>query len=204
MWPLRRYLRVFRWTIVLTLVGMHLVMKAPVWALISRIDLAGGSSGYHRFELVNQTILHFREWWLLGEKTTYQWGYNLWDTANTYVETAVTGGLSTLVLLILIIVLSFQALGRMRKSTTDARRARLSWTLGAVLLAHLVAFVGITYYDQTVLGWYLLLAMICAVTTQAKASRPSGQTKQPDPITAEVKLPTEALTTTSLRLDYSS
>ena len=34
-----------------TLVGLHLVMKAPVWHLISRIDLAGGSTGCTRTPL---------------------------------------------------------------------------------------------------------------------------------------------------------
>jgi hypothetical protein len=171
-WPLRRYARVFRWSVVLILAALQLVMKAPVWALIARVDLTGGSSSYHRFELVNQAILHFWDWWLLGEKTTYQWGYNLWDTSNTYVETATTGGLCTLVLLLTIIVVSFKALGRLRKSTSDPSEARFTWILGAALTSHLVAFIGIMYYDQTVAGWYLLLAITSAVTTHCGVPRP--------------------------------
>jgi hypothetical protein len=171
MWPVRRYMRAFRWSIVLTLCGLQLAMKAPVWALIGRTDLAGGSSGYHRFELVNQTILHFSEWWLLGEKTTYQWGYNLWDTANTYVETAVTGGLITLVLFVTMIVFCFKAIGKAVRSSRDPQKSRMAWTLGATLVAHLVAFVGISYYDQTIVAWYLLLAMVCTVTASARRSR---------------------------------
>ena len=140
-----------------------MVMKAPVWALIDRIDLTGGSSGYHRFELVNQTILHFGEWWLLGEKTTYQWGYDLWDTSNTYVETATTGGLITLILLIAIITIAFQFLGNSRKAAKNLKTAKFFWTFGATLTAHLVAFIGVSYYDQSIVGWYLLLAIISAI-----------------------------------------
>ena len=32
-------------------------MKAPVWALIERIDIVQGSSSYHRYELVNEFIV---------------------------------------------------------------------------------------------------------------------------------------------------
>jgi hypothetical protein len=174
LWPIRGSMQVLRRSIVFALLALHLVMKAPVWSLIGRIDLAGGSSGYHRFELVNQTILHFSDWWLLGEKTTYQWGYNLWDTANTYVETAITGGLSTLLLLVAIIVFCFKALGEARKRLGDRGAAKLPWILGAALFAHLTAFVGITYYDQTVISWYLILAMICAITSTPHSTR-AGQ-----------------------------
>ena len=59
---------VFRWALVFALVGLHLVMKGPVWALIARIDLTGSSSGYHRYYLVDNFIRHFSDWWLLGYK----------------------------------------------------------------------------------------------------------------------------------------
>lgn len=186
MWPLRRWMRVFRWGIVLTLLGLNMVMKAPVWALIGRIDIAGGSSSYHRFELVNQTILHFNEWWLLGEKSTYQWGYDLWDTSNTYVETAVTGGLITLILLITIITICFKSVGTLRKTASDTKSAKLNWTLGATLMSHLVAFFGVSYYDQTIAGWYLLLAMISALLTfrnreqGRKGATPISEVAQPE------------------------
>src|SRR5882724_4206450 len=58
-WPLRKQMRLIRWGLVLTLVALHLVMKAPVWALITRVDLTGSSSGYHRFYLVDNCIRHF-------------------------------------------------------------------------------------------------------------------------------------------------
>ena len=45
LWPLRQQIRWIRWGVLFTLVGLHLVMKAPVWALIQRIDIVGGSSG---------------------------------------------------------------------------------------------------------------------------------------------------------------
>ena len=66
LWTFRHRMRILRWGIVTVLVGLDIVMKAPVWALIQRINIVGGNSGYHRYELVNQAIMHFGQWWLVG------------------------------------------------------------------------------------------------------------------------------------------
>src|ERR1035438_2272523 len=91
-------MRLLRWGILLALVGLHLVMKAPVWALISRIDLTGSSSGWHRYMLVDHCIRHFSDWWLLGFKSYNDWGWDMWDLSNQYVAYALTGGVLTLAL----------------------------------------------------------------------------------------------------------
>jgi hypothetical protein len=170
MWSVRNYMRVFRWGVLVILCLLHVSMKAPVWALIAHVDLTGGSSSYHRYELINQAILHFNEWWLVGEKTTYQWGFNLWDTANTYVETAVTGGLLTLILFIALISVAFKRLGISRKVATTPASARLMWILGAALFGNAVGFIGITFYDQSAVMWYTLLAMIGSATELARTA----------------------------------
>ena len=41
LWPLRNRMRPIRWGIALTLVALHMVMKAPVWQLISRVSSPG-------------------------------------------------------------------------------------------------------------------------------------------------------------------
>ncbi len=178
-WPLRKYLQWLRWGVVITLVGLQVAMKAPVWAVIAHVDFTGGSSSYHRFELVNQTIIHFREWWLVGEKSTYQWGFNLWDTANTYVETAVTGGLPTLVLFIAVIVCCFKRLGIARKAARLAAQRRLFWALGAALFSNAVGFIGISYYDQSAVAWYTLIALISVATgVPAECTSPRNRVRQ--------------------------
>jgi len=44
MWPLRMHMRFIRWGIAFFLVLAHLMMKAPVWALIERVGFFAGSS----------------------------------------------------------------------------------------------------------------------------------------------------------------
>lgn len=167
LWHFRNWMRQLRWGLVFTLLGLHLVMKAPVWALIGRLDIVGGSSGYHRFILIDNFIRHFNEWWLLGVKDTEHWGYDMWDISNQFVNEGVRGGLLTFVLFLAIIVYCFKGLGAARKQAEangDVMAARSMWTLGTALLANIVAFFGITYFDQTSIAWYAFLAMIATVS----------------------------------------
>jgi hypothetical protein len=160
MWPLRKHLRLFRWCAVCVLVGLHLAMKAPVWALIGRIDLTGSSSSYHRFELVDQFIRRFGEWWLVGTRGTYNWGWDMWDAINTYVAQGTDGGLITFVLFLTLLIVAFRRLGIARKAVETSQEAKRLWILGCMLFAHTVAFWGIAYFDQSSVIWYTGLAMI--------------------------------------------
>jgi hypothetical protein len=167
LWPFRKRMKLLRWGIVCSLIVLHLAMKAPVWALIGRVGAVGGSSGYHRYILVDNFIRRLGEWWLVGVRETAHWGYDMWDVSNQYVAVGVSGGLITFVLFIAVIVYCFKGLGLARKEAEDANdlmRQRGFWALGAALFANLVAFLGITYFDQTQVGWYALLAMIAALT----------------------------------------
>jgi hypothetical protein len=163
LWPVRGWMRAIRWGIAFTIVALHLVMKAPVWHLIARIDVSGGSSSYHRFMLVDQCIRHFGDWWFVGVKSTADWGWDMWDTANQYVTICDTSGLLPFVLFLATIVFGFKYLGRARKLAANKKQQSFFWALGAALFANAVAFFGISYVDQTQVVWYGLLAAISAV-----------------------------------------
>src|SRR5205085_3411503 len=61
-WRLREKMRRVRWGIALALLGLHLVMKAPVWFLIARISDIIGGGGYHRAALIDQFVSCFTSW----------------------------------------------------------------------------------------------------------------------------------------------
>jgi hypothetical protein len=164
LWPIRNWMRLVRWGVVLSIVALHMVMKAPVWHLVSRIDISGGSSGYHRFMLIDQCIRHFGDWWLIGVKSTYDWGWDMWDTANQYVGICDTSGLLAFILFLASIVYGFKYLGKARRRAKGRKQQLFMWALGAALFANAVAFFGISYWDQTQVVWYALLAAISAAT----------------------------------------
>jgi hypothetical protein len=177
LWPIRKKMKIVRWGIVIGLLGLQMVMKAPFWFVIAHIDLTGGSSGYHRAELVDQFIRHFSNWWLIGTKDAGTWAYDLWDQQNQYVGVGEGGGLLALVFFIAMISRSCAKIGVARKAVEGLRKEWLLWFLGAALFANLVAFFGVNYFDQVKMVWFALLAMISATTTsimQAKKVKTSS------------------------------
>ena len=173
LWPLRRQMRPIRWGIVMALVGLQLVMKAPVWFLIKRADVIAGSSGYHRAMLINNFVMHFRDWWLMGTKENAGWGFDMWDLSNQYVIEGQTGGLLAFALFIALICVGFSRIGSARKAVEgDRPREWYFWLLGSALFAHVVAYFGISYFDQTRFAWYATLAIILAATAPVLVKAP--------------------------------
>ncbi|HZR58756.1 MAG TPA: hypothetical protein VFA74_17940 [Terriglobales bacterium] len=165
LWTIRKQMRMVRWAIVITLISLALVMKAPVWFVIAHIDLTGGSSGYHRAELVDQFIRHLGDWWLIGTNNAANWGFDMWDTQNQYVNIGETGGLAAFILFITMITRMFKRLGKARRAVAGYNKQEwLVWFLGCALFAHLTAFFGVNYFDQSKVSWFALMAMISAVT----------------------------------------
>lgn len=163
LWPLRRHLRLLRWSAAISLLGLQLLMNAPVWALIQRGGVVGGSSGYHRYILVDRFFQHFWDWWLLGARHAGEWGYLSNDIANQYVGIGESAGLLPLLLFIAAIVYAFKYLGRARQAAENSSDRHFLWAVGCALFAHVVAFFGLSYFDQLIVSWYALLAIISAV-----------------------------------------
>lgn len=177
-WPLRKKMRAIRWGFALMLVALHLVMHGPVWSLIARIDLTGSSSSEHRYYLVDATIRHFSDWWLLGYKYYNLWGWDMWDTCNEFVDIALKGGLLALVCYVGIFSRSFGAIGKARRCVSgDRAQEWLLWCLGADLFANVVAFFGINYMAQLLMSLFPLLACISIATLASR--KPTARSMEP-------------------------
>ena len=164
-WPIRKHMRAVRWGIVAALIALNMVMKAPVWFIIQHIDVVGGSSGYHRARLVNDFIMHFRDWWLMGTTENARWGFNMWDMCNQFVAEGQVGGLATFLCFLALICICFSRIGTARKTVEgDRDKEWYFWLFGTALFSHVVGFFGISYFDQTRFSWFALLAMIFSAT----------------------------------------
>jgi hypothetical protein len=176
-WPLRESMRKIRWGILIALLALNFMMHAPVWYLLEHIDLAGGSAGGHRAELIDNFVRHFGDWWLIGTSDNANWGFEMWDISNQYIAQGEGGGLIPFVCFIALIVLGFKKVGTARKSFAgNSENEWYLWILGVALFSNVVAFFGISYFDQTQVSWYALLAMI-SVATAATVLQPTTQSE---------------------------
>jgi hypothetical protein len=180
-WPFRKQMRMVRWGIVAALIGLQMVMKAPFWWVIQYLDVVGGSSGWHRGELVDLFIRHFFDWWLIGTSNNALWGHMTWDICNQYVAEGEVGGLVTFGLFVGMIVVCFKWLGKARKAAEgDRKQEWYFWALSAALFSHVVAYFGISYFDQTRFSWYTLLVLISVATAAVRSAERAQEVPQPD------------------------
>lgn len=170
--PLRRHLRLVRWGAVFLLIGLEIAMEAPVWHLISRIDLVGGSTGWHRYHLIDQAIRRFPEWALIGTRSTDHWGHGLFDVTNQYVYEGVRGGVLGLGLFVASMCLAFRGVGRALRATERDRRARiLAWMVGVSLFVHAAMFLAVSYFGQMYSLWYFTLAAAACLESRTAEAR---------------------------------
>jgi hypothetical protein len=173
LWRWRAHMKLMRRSLVAGLAGMQMVMKAPVWFLLARVDIFSGSTGFHRAMLIDSALRNLGDWWLAGTKSTLAWAeedQGLFDVTNQYIEVGAEGGLASMLLFIWIIVTAFRMVGvtwRLMDELGESFASQfLIWGMGAALLAHVISYISVSYFDQNFLNWYLLLAMIATVSDE--------------------------------------
>jgi len=148
------------------IIGLHIAMKAPVWFLIARMDLVGGSVSGHRARLIDKAIEYFHEWWLLGTYGSGHWGWGLEDVTNWYVRHCINGGLLYITLFIVIIYLCFKAVIKaVRSIENQPDLQKFIWAMGVCLFSHTVSFIGVSYFGKIIFFWFLILAMLSTVSS---------------------------------------
>ena len=157
-YPWRHNTRLVAWGVVAMLCALHIVMKAPVWNLVARVGVVSGSTGYHRYRLIDQAIRHFPEWALLGSRGTSHWGQGLQDVTNQYILEGVTGGLATLILFCAVHYVGARMLVRMSLQMRDKGESYLVWCMFVTIVVHCISFIGVSYFGQITMIWHLLLA----------------------------------------------
>lgn len=168
LWRYRIALKRIRRLFYVMIIALEIIMNAHVWWLIPRLDPLGGSS-YHRAQLIEFFAQHFGEWWLFGTRDNAAWGgggYMTNDVSNYLLRTGTEGGILAIVLFLVILWCGFRGIGRVvhSDSTPDQWKPVL-WAFGVLLFAHLVTFIGISYWDQ--IGFVLFLHLAVAASSVA-------------------------------------
>lgn len=169
LWRWRQFTTQMRLAAVVGYIFLELVMEAPAYYLIARIDLTGGSTGWHRAKLIESSFDHLDEWWLGGTDYTRHWmttGVS-WspdhvDITNYYIKMGVWGGLPLMLLFIAILWRGFRYVGEAIRALPETAKSDqfLIWTMGASLFAHAATSISVSYFDQSFLFVYLSLAII--------------------------------------------
>jgi hypothetical protein len=184
-WKFRQHMRVIRWGAAAAIIALDMIMKAPVYYLLARIDLTGSSTGWHRAELIHAAITHLSEWWFAGTDYTRHWmPYGVsWspdhsDITNQYIKMGVIGGVPLMIMFIGVLVVAFTSVGKALRASKGApfEKRFMIWTLGAILFGHTMTFLSISYFDQSFVFFLLVLAGIGSLPMRHENPKPvSGQ-----------------------------
>lgn len=172
-WKFRGITRFARSGFVIGYILLALTMKKPPYYLISRIDLSGGSTGWHRSFLIDQTLKYFSEWWLFGTDHTRHWmpdqGVAMspthTDITNYYIGFAVGGGLLAMLLIITVFVKALGWVGKVMDELLERRpdHAFMIWCFGSALFSHMVTGISVSYFDQSAVFVWLTVAVIASM-----------------------------------------
>jgi hypothetical protein len=191
LWPYRGRMRLIRRAGLAGLIGLALVMKAPIWYLPTHFSLGGAA--WHRSYLISVAMRHFGDWWLWGMSSskTSDWFatvlaiYGNADITNQFISFGLAAGLMTIALFVWLLVGAFRSLG---KKLAEIRLAfgrpseaeYLLWALGVMLAGHIANFFGITYFDQFYVIWFIQLAFISNLTHEYRySSMPAVSAQSP-------------------------
>ncbi len=171
-WLVRERMSLLRRTLVLAVLSLAVVMKAPIWFLIARIDVIGGSESWFRAQLIQSSLEHLSEWWLVGTDFTRHWmatgihaNQRHTDITNHFLSMGIKGGLPLLIVFIWVIVAGFRSVGVAirAESPVDVRSSFFVWSLGALLFGFVANFFAITLFDQSVLLFWMTIAAIASL-----------------------------------------
>lgn len=168
LWPYRLWTRTARWGAVACYVALDLVMKDPAYYILARIDLTGGSTGWHRARLIESALEHLSEWWMAGTDYTRHWMASgvSWspdhtDITNHYLQMGILGGLPLTILFMAIVVQGFILVGRALRDSPEETHFSF-WAFGASWFAHAVTCISVSYFDQSVVFLYFSLGLVSA------------------------------------------
>lgn len=189
-WKFRPQMRAVRWTILVLLIFLASVMKAPIYYLPAKVSAITGGGGYHRSYLIEMAIKDFGKWAFDGielTETADWFPYVLEatggaDMTNYFLSYGVRGGIGASVLLLWLVIEAYSKLGSAlavcRGPAGDRNKELVLWGMGAVMTAHLFNWFGISYWDQFYVIWYMHLAMMGSLSQAVLNPKPQELTEQ--------------------------
>ena len=161
--PLRYQLRTIRWTILVVCLFLHLISQNGLHAIVfTKVNFISGSTGYHRYMLIDGAIKNFFDWAPLGNRGVL-YNRNFIDITNDFLMTGLNGGITALALKIAAIILAFGAIGRAMRAAENRSDLLLLYGLGVSLLVVVISMTAVSMFHQGEISVYLTMGMAASL-----------------------------------------
>lgn len=145
--------------ICISIIILQIVMNAPIWFLVSRFNIVGGSTGWHRANLIDKLIKHIDEWALLGAKSAEPWGIYAGDVTNQFLLEGVRGGIMTMLVFIILMYSTIKVLGQLSIRVVTKKQQWFLWGLCCSILVDCVSFMSVSFFGQMTIFFILFLVI---------------------------------------------
>lgn len=179
----RRYVGTVTYGIMGLLFCLHLVMNKPVWHLAARIDFTGGSTGWHRYNLINLTIENFGDWFLVGtnKAQVIAWGVFAGDVTSMYILQGIQGGILTFIFFSILIVVMCRIFWKLSIEKLPKRESLMIWAIFSSAMAHVTSFLSVAYFGQIqmmLILWFALAAYLITYHGQFRREKREERLKK--------------------------
>lgn len=160
LFPIRKNMKLFWAPVLIFGAIIHVIHDLGVHHFaLAKFPGLTGSTGSHRYKLIDACAQRMNEWFLFGGDSTYHWGWGLDDVTCEYVKASMAGGILQLLCLLGILFVVFRNAGRMiKRSGRDS--GAVCYGMGIAVAVHMICFVAVTYFGQiTLLFWVTLAAL---------------------------------------------
>lgn len=148
------------------LMALAALMDNPIWFIFTKLDLIGGSTGYHRYLLIDQFVNNWRDWFLIGVRDSFHWGFSsriayigLDDVTNQFIAEGIRGGAIGLGCFLAAIALALSYVKALVDSAAREDERRMYWSVGVSLLTHVCSFFGVSYFAQVKFSFWMTIAI---------------------------------------------
>jgi O-antigen ligase len=171
-WRWRDLLGRMRFCAGILLIILNFTMSRPIWFLIARMDIVGGSTGWHRSKIdryrnesVGRVVARRHGLHAQLDVLRVTWNPNHTDITNHYLQMGVLGGLPLMIAFIAILVAALIGIERALPDLRAAgdEREFSAWCVWTSLLVHSVSFISISYFDQSYGCFFLLIGAVTAI-----------------------------------------
>ena len=174
---LRNHLRWILTAFFLSLIPLHFMMNGPVWSLFARVNVFSGSTGWHRYALIDNGINRFSEWYLFGLNSTAHWGWGMWDCTNTFLLNGLRGGFIAMLALFLILGIAFLRSIRAAECSPGNslnQRSAIGWGFCVFFIGSTLAMLSVAFLAGI---WILLFIVFAAAVSWQRGDREFSTTE---------------------------
>ncbi len=173
----KEWARPLAWSFVLSCIVVEIISNRRFYHVLASYSNFLGGAAWHRAAIIDLAIRHFREWWLLGYMGRDPgWGPSVGmdhtDVTSEYVEAGVYYGIWGIMVFCMVIFTALRATIRAFRQSTTKEAKSFFWAVGSFLVAHLLIWGGVAYFNVLEPLLYWVLGIVASTVLLADAPVP--------------------------------